>query len=257
MTFSWPQISFLALGLGVLTLTVLEVAWEWRSTRAVPRVEERASNWTCLVVSLALRVSTLPVRVALFAWVAARAPMSLPSTWPIFALCYLLTDLNYYGLHRLLHQTSLGWAVHSVHHTSRAMDLSVAFRLSWPARIVDDLFYLPLVVVGFSPALVLFTIELNLFWQAWVHTEMIGRLGVLDARLNTPSSHRVHHHAAEGGRRGNYGGHFLVWDHLFGTYEPEGEPRAYGTDFGDLGANPVRVQLEGLRRLVTGRLRVR
>jgi sterol desaturase/sphingolipid hydroxylase (fatty acid hydroxylase superfamily) len=254
--FAWPQVT-LVLVVGVTaTLTVAEIVWEWRVARRIAEIDERAGNWISLVVLELVRLATLPVRVAVFTWFAALSPIALRTTLAVAVACYVATDLLYYVAHRLLHETHLGWALHSVHHTSRTLDLSVAFRLSWIARLGDDFFYLPLVLFGFSPTLVLFAIELNLLSQTWVHTEMIRRLGLMDLCVNTPSNHRVHHHAMEGGPRKNYGGHFMLWDHLFGTYEQEGARREYGTDFGPLGSSLLRVQLEGLRRLWRGTLRL-
>ena len=231
-----------------------ELVWEWRTTRLAPPVDERVSNIVALVVGEALRLATLPLRFAVFSALATFAPFTLPSAWWTLLACYVLVDLLLYVLHRLMHETRIGWACHSVHHTSGAFELSLGGRVNWVQRLVDDFFYLPLVLLGFSPALVLFALELNRSSQYWTHTKMLGRLGIIDFWLNTPSNHRVHHYAVEGGPRRNYGSNFMVWDHLFGTYQREGGPHPFGTDFGPLGSNPLRIQFEGFRRFVTGRL---
>jgi sterol desaturase/sphingolipid hydroxylase (fatty acid hydroxylase superfamily) len=249
------QTSLLVLVLGAITFTSVELLWEFRATRTIGAIFERLSNWLSLFVGELLRAATLPLKFALFTWVGSHALVSLGESWWVFPACYVLTDFFYYVIHYFLHTTRLGWAFHSVHHTARTFDLSVPYRLSWIARVFDDLFYLPLVLFGFPAKMVLFAIVVNLFSQIWIHTEMVGKLGPIDLLLNTPSNHRVHHHLREGGPRNNYGGNFMIWDHLFGTYEKERDRKPYGADLGDLGPHPIRVQLEGLRRLFRGTLR--
>jgi sterol desaturase/sphingolipid hydroxylase (fatty acid hydroxylase superfamily) len=252
--WGWAQTWIVVLAAGALTLTIVELVWEWRVTRTIGAIFERLGNWSSLFVGELVRAVTLPLKLVLFTWVGSHALVTMHAAWWVFPCCYVLTDFLYYVTHYFLHTTRIGWAFHSVHHTAPTFDLSVPYRLSWVARIFDDLFYLPLVVIGFPPTMVLFAIILNLFSQIWIHTEMVGTLGPLDLVLNTPSNHRVHHHARRGGLRSNYGGNFMIWDHLFGTYEKERERKPYGADLGDLGPNPIRVQLEGFRRLFAGTL---
>jgi hypothetical protein len=54
-----------------------------------------------------------------------------------------------------------------------------------------------------------------------VHTELVGRLGVLERFLVTPSNHRVHHGQNDYCIDRNYGGIFSIWDRMFGTYADE------------------------------------
>ena len=61
----------------------------------------------------------------------------------------------------------------------------------------------------------------SLIYQFWIHTEFIGRLGPLEWVLNTPSHHRVHHGSNVEYLDRNYGGILIVWDRLFGSFEPE------------------------------------
>jgi alkylglycerol monooxygenase len=62
----------------------------------------------------------------------------------------------------------------------------------------------------------------------WVHTEIIRTLGPLEYILNTPSHHRVHHGSNPQYLDKNYGGIFIIWDRLFGTFVPEGDAVRYG-----------------------------
>ena len=69
---------------------------------------------------------------------------------------------------------------------------------------------------------------MNLLYQYWIHTETVGRLGRAEDMLNTPSHHRVHHGSNRRYLDRNHGSILIVWDRLFGTFEPEGEPVVYG-----------------------------
>ncbi|MCG8369069.1 MAG: sterol desaturase family protein [Proteobacteria bacterium] len=139
-------------------------------------------------------------------------------------------DFCYYWFHRYSHEISVLWAAHAVHHQSEEYNLSTALRQTSTGFLFGWIFYLPLFAIGF-PLQVLITVSaINLIYQFWVHTRLIGRLGPLEAVMMTPSHHRVHHAQNERYIDRNYGGMFIVWDRLFGTYEPESddEPVVYG-----------------------------
>jgi len=82
--------------------------------------------------------------------------------------------------------------------------------------------------LGLSPELVETARGVNLLYQFWIHTETIGTLGPPEAVLNTPSHHRVHHGSNRRYLDRNHGSILILWDRLFGTFEPEGERVVYG-----------------------------
>jgi sterol desaturase/sphingolipid hydroxylase (fatty acid hydroxylase superfamily) len=145
----------------------------------------------------------------------------------VFAAALLADDFFYYWFHRLHHEVRFLWAAHVNHHSSRHFNLSTALRQSW-TTFTSPLFYLPLPLLGFDPLLVITVHSVNLLWQFWIHTELIGRLGPLEAVLNTPSHHRVHHGRNVQYLDRNHGGMLIVWDRLFGTFEQERERVDYG-----------------------------
>ncbi len=55
----------------------------------------------------------------------------------------------------------------------------------------------------------------------FIHTQLIGKLGLLEYILVTPSHHRVHHASNEKYLDKNYGDVFILWDKLFGTFQKE------------------------------------
>jgi len=130
-------------------------------------------------------------------------------------------DFCYYWFHRFSHEISILWAAHAVHHQSEDYNLSTALRQTSSGFLFGWVFYLPLFLIGF-PLEVLVTVNgVNLIYQFWVHTQTIRRMGVLDCIFVTPSNHRVHHAQNERYIDKNYGGIFILWDRIFGTFEDE------------------------------------
>ena len=158
--------------------------------------------------------------------------VTIPYAWWSFPLCFVLYDLCYYAFHRAAHRVRWFWASHVNHHTSQHYNLSTALRQTWTGFFaVSFLFYVPLYLIGFPPAMVFFVGGLNLIYQFWIHTEVVDRCPRwFEAVMNTPSHHRVHHATNPRYLDRNYAGVFIVWDKMFGTYTPElvEEPCRYG-----------------------------
>jgi sterol desaturase/sphingolipid hydroxylase (fatty acid hydroxylase superfamily) len=137
-------------------------------------------------------------------------------------------DLSYYGYHRVKHENRLLWACHANHHSSQRYNLSTALRQPW-TPVLGVVFYPVWSWVGVAPWMIMVSGGFNLIYQYWVHTEAVDRLpGWFETVFNTPSHHRVHHGSNPQYLDRNYGGIFIVWDRLFGSFEPEGEPVRYG-----------------------------
>ena len=151
--------------------------------------------------------------------------------WWVFALCILGDDLAYYVFHRSAHRVRWFWAGHVIHHSSQHYNLSTALRQTWTGFIaLSFIFRMPLFLV-FDPAMVFFASAINLVYQFWIHTEVVGRMPRwFEAVMNTPSHHRVHHATNPRYLDKNYAGMFIIWDRMFGTFEPErdDEPCRYG-----------------------------
>lgn len=153
----------------------------------------------------------------------------------------LAWDFLYYWQHRLGHERRVMWAAHVNHHSSRRYNLSTALRQSWTGE-VGHWIYAPMLLAGFTPRQVARAGQLNLFYQYWVHTELVDRLPAwAEWLLSTPSHHRVHHGSNPQYLDRNYGGILIVWDRLFGTFEPERERVRYGLTTDIDTYNPVRI----------------
>lgn len=173
-------------------------------------------------------------------------PWAVPVTSGTVILIILIADFVYYWEHRFAHEVRVFWTQHAVHHSSRFMNISVAVRFGPFEGLLSALMHLPLLFLGFSPELILFGILMVQAYQTWIHTELIGKLGILEKWLNTPANHRVHHGCDQKYIDKNYGGVLIVWDRLFGTYQAEEETPRYGltSDFDSV--NPLKVWVSEL-----------
>jgi sterol desaturase/sphingolipid hydroxylase (fatty acid hydroxylase superfamily) len=189
------------------------------------------------------------VALACYGWVADLSPLDLgavasgPVGWTAalaWALLVVMDDLCYYWFHRLHHEVRVFWAAHVTHHSSQYYNLSTAVRQSW-TPMTGLPFYLPVFLLGFQPWQWAVVHGFNLLYQFWIHTERIDRLGPLEWVLNTPSHHRVHHGTNRQYLDRNYGGILIVFDRLFGTFEPERERVVYGLTTNITSHNPVYV----------------
>ena len=183
------------------------------------------------------------VAYGFFTWLWGFALFDLGSSVLVIFLCFVLDDLRYYWVHRFGHRVRWVWASHVNHHSSQHYNLSTALRQTWTATFtLMMVLRAPLILLGFSPEMVLFVGGVNLVYQFWIHTEAIGKMPRwFEAVMNTPSHHRVHHGRNPKYLDTNYAGVFIVWDKMFGTFVPEQETPDYGLVH-NLGTfNPLRV----------------
>lgn len=173
------------------------------------------------------------------------------SYWWTWILLFFADDFCYYCFHRFGHRARFGWAAHVNHHSSQHYNLSTALRQSWTTPLYHWAFYIPLPILGFHPLAMLTMQALSLIYQYWIHTETIGHMGWFERFFNTPSHHRVHHGSNEQYLDKNYGGFLIIYDKLFGTFEPEGEKVKYGltTDLNTF--NPLKIAAHEWMNLFT------
>jgi sterol desaturase/sphingolipid hydroxylase (fatty acid hydroxylase superfamily) len=153
----------------------------------------------------------------------------------------VLWDFLYYWDHRWMHEVRLLWANHVTHHSSRRYNLSTALRQPWSGFLTAWVFA-PMPLLGYSAPTIAKAAQLNLLYQYWIHTEAIDRLPrPVEQVFNTPSHHRVHHGANPQYLDKNYGGILIVWDRLFGTFEPELRKVKYGLTKNIDTFNPLRI----------------
>ena len=154
-------------------------------------------------------------------------------------LALIAADITYYWMHRLEHEVRTLWAYHSVHHSSAELNLTTGLRLTWIKGVIEWLFFVPMILIGFSAIQTPITLSIVVLYQTWIHTEKIGKLGWADQIFNTPSVHRVHHGSNKEYHDKNYGGILMLWNRILGTYKMETEKVIYGITTPVGSCNPV------------------
>jgi sterol desaturase/sphingolipid hydroxylase (fatty acid hydroxylase superfamily) len=207
-----------------------------------------------VAISAVTKLGTLAAMVALYRY---RVFDQLADAWWAWLVLLFAEDLCYYAFHRASHEVRFFWAAHVNHHSSQRYNLSTALRQSWTTPLTGPIFWMPLVLVGFSPAMVMTAQAWSLLYQFGLHTEAIRSLGPLEAVFNTPSHHRVHHGTNVQYLDRNHAGIFIIWDKLFGTFEPERAKVVYGLTTNIDTYNPVRVAFHEWRALGRDVIRAR
>lgn len=155
-------------------------------------------------------------------------PWRMYFNWWTLIPCYILFDFCSYWAHRISHLQRFWWATHVPHHSAEDYNLTVSFRLSWVQHI-KIIFFIPAALFGFHPIIFFITNQIAVLFQFWVHTEYIKKLPrFIEYVFATPSNHRVHHGSQEKYINKNFGATFILWDRMFGTFEPERERAVYG-----------------------------
>lgn len=214
-------------------------------------VGDTITNYITLALFIGLTVLFLGAfYITAFYYAYQFAIFDIDINWATIAVCVVLADLAYYWEHRFMHRVNLAWATHTVHHSSPFFNISVAYRFGpldsfWPV-----FFHLPLVVLGFNPIVVLFAEVVVQVYQTILHTETIRKLPrPIEWIMNTPSHHRVHHGSNKAYLDKNYGGIFIIWDRMFGTFREEREVVVYGLVNPIDSINPLVAFLHGFHRL--------
>lgn len=157
----------------------------------------------------------------------------IENVWLYWVLLFIAEDFLYYWLHRFDHEVRFFWATHVTHHSSDLMNFTVGFRSSVLQPLYRFVYFFPLAWLGFHPLDILFVYAATQIWGILVHTELIGKMGVLEHILVTPSHHRVHHASNAKYLDRNMGMFLIIWDKWFGTFQAElpaekYEPIRYG-----------------------------
>jgi sterol desaturase/sphingolipid hydroxylase (fatty acid hydroxylase superfamily) len=204
-------------------LVVAEMLW---ARKRAPEKYEPRDTLTSLALGTGSTVAGAlfgSVMLGVAYWGFEYRITTIPWTWWAWIACFVLDDFLYYVFHRSAHRVRWFWAAHVNHHSSQHYNLSTALRQTWTGFFAFTfLFRLPLVFLGFHPAMILFVGAVNLIYQFWIHTEAIGKLPRwFEYIMNTPSHHRVHHATNPRYLDRNYAGVFIIWDRMFGTFTEE------------------------------------
>ncbi len=197
------------------------------------RINDALASMSLGLISRFIPLLGLGFQYVVYTYVAEEFNLSLlnsTETW-VWVTAFFMYDLCYYWMHRLHHEIKVFWATHVVHHHGEEFNLSTAMRQTSTGFLWKWIFFLPIFLVGIPPNVFVTVAGINLIYQFWVHTEHIGRLGILEYIFITPSNHRIHHAQNDDYLDANYGGVFIIWDRIFGTYIDERDDLkpVYGT----------------------------
>ena len=211
---------------------LFELLWGFWRGKNTYRVNDAVASLFLGTLSQARRFVILGIGGAVYHLIAThfgrvQLDPSSPWTW-VFAM--VLYDFCYYWLHRLGHERTILWAAHVAHHQSEDYNLSTALRQTSTGFLLGWIFYIPMYLAGIPAQVVVTVGSINLIYQFWVHTQHVGKLGWFEWIFVSPSNHRVHHAQNDLYVDRNYGGLFIIWDRLFGTFQEERdeEPPIYG-----------------------------
>jgi sterol desaturase/sphingolipid hydroxylase (fatty acid hydroxylase superfamily) len=223
----------LATPLFIATIVAEILLARFNLAKARYEVKDTAASLVMGLGSTAAGLLTGGIAVAAGLWAYQHRLFDIPmgAVWA-WAAIFFLEDLTYFWFHRISHERRFWWAAHVNHHSSQHYNLSTALRQTWTGGLSGTwALWLPLSLLGFPPAMVAIEKGISLVYQYWIHTETIGRLPApVEAVFNTPSHHRVHHARNPRYLDRNYAGILIIWDRLFGTFQPEldEEPCRYG-----------------------------
>ncbi|KAA1189451.1 sterol desaturase family protein [Pseudohalioglobus sediminis] len=216
-----------------LVAVVLEYRYSVRHKLALyQRQDTVASFWMMAFTPIVEFLPKLGAFVA-FYYLHEISPLRdvVQRQWWAWALLLLLDDFVYYWFHRSNHEVRIFWAGHVTHHSAIKMNYATALRQGVGERLHKFLFWMPLPLLGFDPLMIFTVMAINLFYQFWIHTELVDRLPApVEYLFNTPSHHRVHHASNVRYLDCNHGGILIIWDRLFGTFseETQGDAPRYG-----------------------------
>lgn len=195
------------------------------------RLNDSVNSLSLGVMSQVTNLFVKALTIGLYAWVFDHVALALwpRDQWWAWAAAIVFYDFCYYWNHRFGHESAVFWASHVVHHQSQRYNLSTALRQTSSGALLGWIFYLPMAIAGVPPEMFAVAAIVDLLYQYWIHTEVIGKLGWYDRWFASPSNHRVHHAVNDRYLDRNYGGIFMVWDRMFGTFVEESERCVYGT----------------------------
>ena len=231
----------LILGITFLTCIVAECLVSWQLHLDNYDRKDALANATIAIAGAFINVAIKGMAYCYFQFINTHSPFQLDNTWANLIVLFLLTDFIYYAFHWLGHKSRFFWASHVIHHSSEKFNLTTSLRSPITNSWFRFLFSSPLPLMGFDPAMVVLMDSVVLIYTFFIHTELVGKLGVLEYFLNTPSHHRVHHGRNPQYIDKNFGGVLIVWDKLFGTFQAEAERPLYGLTKPLRTYNPLKI----------------
>jgi len=224
-----------------IALIIIEAVINARRNLKLYEFKDSAACIAMGLGSVVIGLLTKTIAFLVFVWIYQYRLFEIPNTWWMWGILLLADDFTFYWYHRLAHEIRFFWAAHVQHHSSEHMNFSVALRQSWGEPFIKFLFWMWLPLIGFNPVNILIMQAINLVYQFFPHTKLVGKLGPIELIFNTPSHHRVHHATQTQYLDKNHAGILIIWDRLFGTFQKEEEKPIYGLTVNINSFNPLRI----------------
>ena len=202
-----------------------------------------------IIVAFSIKGLILAFHFYLYQFKVIELTSILP-LWAMWALTFIMIDLVFYIYHRMSHRVRFLWAIHLSHHSSEEMNFAVSFRQAWFGPISKIPFFMVLPLLGFDPTIIAVAGVMSTLWGIVGHTQIVGKLGFIEWVFNTPSHHRVHHGSNKQYIDKNYGNLLIIWDRMFGTFEPEEEPVKFGLVNNVNTFNPTKITFMALSFMI-------
>ncbi len=237
-----------------LGLVLLEKWYGWAVKKHPFRTMDTLSSMSSGYTNIIKDVLGISISILTYGWMVEHlAIYKIESSVWAYVVAFIALDFSGYWVHRLSHEINFFWNKHAIHHSSEEFDLACALRQSISSFVnLFTIFLLPAALLGVDPQIIAVVAPLHLFAQFWYHTVYIGKMGILEHIIVTPSHHRVHHALNPEYLDKNHSQIFIIWDKLFGTFQEElpDVPPVYGITRPAHTWNPIKINFQHLWLLI-------
>lgn len=234
----------------VLLLLTAEIIYSIKTKNGMYPFQDTVTNLATGIGNQCVNLAVAFFVYKWYGWLYQFAPWEIAPTWYNLLILLILQDFIFYWFHRTGHTINIFWAAHMPHHSSEELNLSVGIRASFTQRLFQFLFFdWILVLIGYSPEMVYAMAAVHLLLAYWHHTQLIKRLGWFEKYFVTPSHHRVHHGVNPQYIDKNFSEFLIIWDKMFGTFEPEEEEICYGVTHPPRTWDPIFINFQYWKQL--------
>jgi alkylglycerol monooxygenase len=206
-----------------LALVLFEKWYGWYKGNDTVRQMDMISSLSSGITNVTKDVLGLSLAIISYEWLVEKIAIIhlRPGIW-LYVVAFVALDFAGYWVHRISHHYNLFWNNHIIHHSSEEFNLACALRQSISSIVkIFAIFLLPAALLGVPAGVIAIVAPIQLFAQFWYHTQHIRTMGWMEKIIVTPSHHRVHHAINSQYIDKNFSQIFIIWDKLFGTFQPE------------------------------------
>ncbi len=237
-----------------LILVLFEKWYGWYKGNDTVRLMDMISSLSSGVTNATKDVLKLSIGILSYSWMVEHlAIIEIKNTVLTYIIAFFVIDFQGYWVHRWSHHINYFWNRHIIHHSSEEFNLACALRQSISSFVsLFTFLLLPAALLGVPLQVIAILAPLHLFAQFWYHTRHIGKMGILEKIIVTPSHHRVHHAINKEYLDKNLSQIFIFWDKLFGTFQEELDevPCVYGITRPVSTWNPIKINFQHMWLLI-------